>query len=92
MLTYYIQPQDRIPKEELLLGDTTITLTDCNGNQRIGSGLTANDLIMIKEDSTTKSLKSYIDDQYNELREQLEGVDYTVEDLQGKYIEAHGNQ
>ena len=52
MLTYYIKPQDRIPKEELLLGNTTVVLTDCEGNQRIGSGLIANDLMVKQENGT----------------------------------------
>ena len=52
MLTYYIEPQNRIPKEELLLGDITVELRDCYGQVRIGSGLIANDLMVKQNDGT----------------------------------------
>ena len=43
-----VPDENKIPKEELLLGNKEITVTDCDGNQVTVHGLTANDL-MVKQ-------------------------------------------
>jgi len=47
-----VPEESRIPREELLLGDKEITITDCDGNQVVVHGLVANDLMVKQVDGT----------------------------------------
>jgi len=45
-----VPDESKVPKEQLLLGDKEITVTDCDGNQVTVHGLTANDLMVKQAD------------------------------------------
>ena len=47
-----VPDENKISKEELLLGNKEITVTDCDGNQVTVHGLTANDLMVKQVDGS----------------------------------------
>jgi len=62
MATIVVQDEFKTPKEAILLGDVTITVNDCDGNQYEVHGLTANDLTVKMSDGSTKTLIQHISD------------------------------
>ena len=46
MATLIVPDESKFPKEQLLLGDVTLTIADCNGQPVTVHGLTANDLMV----------------------------------------------
>ena len=59
--TLIVPDENKIPKEELLLGATVITITDCNGEQVEVHGLTANDLVVKTMNGEVVDLIPYIE-------------------------------
>jgi hypothetical protein len=58
--TLQLQDNQKYGKEHLLLGNKTVVLRDCSGEEYEIHGLLANDLMMKKIDGTVVTLKDYI--------------------------------
>jgi len=56
MGTIVVPDENKIGKEQLLLGDVKVAVRDCNGEEVEIHGLTANDLIMKSLDSNIPSM------------------------------------
>jgi hypothetical protein len=53
---------EKLGKEQLLLGDTTVTVTGCNGQAFNINGLTANDLVIKTMQGNVMTLHDFIMD------------------------------
>jgi hypothetical protein len=60
MPTMQIQDSEKLAVEQLLLGDKTVQLYDCNGNLVEGHGLMANDLLVRSLQGDLISLPQYV--------------------------------
>jgi hypothetical protein len=60
--TLQLPNSEKIGKEQLLLGDITVTVTGCNGQAFDIHGLTANDLVMKTMQGNVMTLHDFIMD------------------------------
>ena len=60
MASLILDDKDKIPKEQILLGDKTVDIVDCEGNVVTVHGLMANDMYIRKLDNSVVPLVQYI--------------------------------